>query len=147
MMAAAKPDVERLRALLVSRHRGVFVTIGRDGRPQLSNVDYTFSGELRVVRISTTVDRTKVRNIGRDARVSLHATTSEGSAWAVADGMAELSPVATSIDHPTVEQLIDVYRAIQGEHPDWEEYRAAMVADRRVVISVTISRLYGWFPS
>ncbi len=141
------PDVERLRALLLSRRPGVLVTIGGDGRPQLSNVDYTFSPEDGVVRISTTADRVKVRNIRRDARVSLYATTSDGGAWAVADGTAELSPVATSTDDPTVEQLIEVYRAIQGEHPDWQDYRAAMVADRRLVIHIAVSRLYGWMPA
>lgn len=142
-MSGAPSQLDRLRTLLVGRHRGVLVTIGPDGRPQLSNLDYVFSPEQAVLRISTTAGRVKVRNIARDARVSLHTTTSDGSAWVVADGLAELSPVAAATDDPAVEELIEVYRAIQGEHRDWADYRAAMVADRRLVIRIAVRRLYG----
>jgi hypothetical protein len=58
--------------------------------------------------------------------------------------VAQLSPVATAVDDATVEELVDVYRRIAGEHPNWDEYRAAMVADRRLVVRLPVERVYGW---
>jgi hypothetical protein len=63
--------------------------------------------------------------------------------WAVADGIADLTPVAADPHDATVEELVDVYRAIAGEHPDWDEYRAAMVKDQRLVIRLHAEHLYG----
>ena len=123
--------------------RGVLVTLKRDGRPQLSNVDYTADGGARTIRISTTADRAKVRNLQRDPRVSFYVTTDGGAAYAVAEGTAELSPTAAHPYDATVEELIDVYRGVQGEHPDWDDYRTAMVADRRLVVRVQVDRVYG----
>jgi hypothetical protein len=62
----------------------------------------------------------------------------------VAEGSALLTPIAAEPGDVTVEELIDVYRAVQGEHPDWDDYRAAMVADRRLVVRISVERLYGW---
>jgi PPOX class probable F420-dependent enzyme len=130
--------------LVRRRSRGVLATIKRDGRPQLSNVDYTYDDTARVIRISVTDGRAKVANLRRDPRASFHVTSDGGSAYAVAEGRAELSPVAADPHDGTVEELIEVYRAIQGEHPDWADYRAAMVADRRLVLRLHIERVYGW---
>ena len=130
--------------LLISEHRGVLVTIKRDGRPQLSNVDYTYDPATRVLRFSVTDGRAKTINLRRDPRASFHVTTAKGWSYAVAEGIAELSPVASDPADATVEELIDVYRAVQGEHPDWQEYRNAMVADRRLVIRLPVQRVYGW---
>src|ERR1700730_10253908 len=104
--------------LLRSRSRGVLATIRRDGRPQLSNVDYTYDGATGVIRVSVTDGRAKVANLRRDPRASFHVTTDGGGAYAVAEGRAELSPVAADPHDATVEELIEVYRAIRGEHPD-----------------------------
>ena len=61
----------------------------------------------------------------------------------MAEGTAALSPVAAEPHDDTVEELIEVYRAIGGEHPDWDDYRRAMVADRRLVLRIAVERVYG----
>ncbi|MFW6725138.1 PPOX class F420-dependent oxidoreductase, partial [Streptomyces sp. MAR4 CNY-716] len=136
-------DDARTRSLLAGRGRGVVVTLKKDGRPQLSNIDFTHDPATGVIRFSTTDDRAKVRNLRRDPRVSLHVTTADGGAYAVYEGTAALSAVAAAPDDEAVEELIDVYRAIQGEHPDWDEYRAAMVEDRRLVVRFDVDHSYG----
>lgn len=145
-MTAPRPDRDPLQALLARCHRGVLATIGRTGVPHLSTIDYTYSPEAALLRMSTTAGRAKLRNIDRDPRVSFHAGTPNGGAYVVAEGIAATSPIATAIGDPTVEELIDVYRLIQGEHPDWQDYRTAMVTDHRLLIRVTPTRLYGWIP-
>ena len=133
---------QQLWGLIGSTGRGVLVTLKRDGRPQLSNVDYVAADGR--IRLSTTADRAKVANLRRDPRASFYVSSAGGVSYAVAEGTAELSPVAHAIDDPTVEELIDVYRGVQGEHPDWDDYRAAMVRDGRLVLTVAVTRLYGW---
>ncbi|MEV4541598.1 PPOX class F420-dependent oxidoreductase [Micromonospora echinaurantiaca] len=134
----------RLWELFGERGRGVLVTLRRDGRPQLSNVDYL--AEPGLIRCSTTAGRAKVRNLLRDPRVSFHVTTADGGAYAVAEGTALLTPPAAAPDDATVEELVEVYRRIRGEHPDWADYRAAMVADGRLVLRLAVDRVYGWRP-
>lgn len=137
-------DENALLDLLNSGHRGVLVTTKRDGRAQLSNVDYTYDPATRVLRFSVTDGRAKTVNLRRDPRASFHVTTAQGWSYAVAEGIAELSPVASDPADATVEELIDVFRAIRGEHPDWLEYRNAMVTDRRLVLRLPVQRAYGW---
>ncbi|GAA2072755.1 PPOX class F420-dependent oxidoreductase [Actinomadura alba] len=134
---------DALLSLLSSRHQGVLVTLKSDGRPQLSNVVYAFDEPARLIRVSVTDDRAKTRNLRRDPRASLHVTTEKFWPYAVAEGDAELSPVATHVDDATVDELVELYRAIQGEHPDWDEYRAAMTAERRLVLRLSVDRVYG----
>jgi PPOX class probable F420-dependent enzyme len=133
-----------LLELLSSGHRGVLVTIKRDGRPQLSNVDYAYDEAARVLRISTTDDTAKTANLRRDPRASFHVSVPGGWSYAVVEGVAELSPIAAERSDATVEELIEVFREVQGEHPDWEEYRDAMVTDRRLVLRLPVQRVYGW---
>jgi PPOX class probable F420-dependent enzyme len=132
--------------LLQGRNRGVLVTLKRDGRPQMSNVGFAYNADTRVIRISVTDTRAKTRNLRRDPRASFLVTTPDLGAYLVVEGTVELTPVAAEEHDDTVEELIDLYRAIRGEHPDWDEYRAAMVADRRLVIHLPIERTYGWSP-
>jgi PPOX class probable F420-dependent enzyme len=139
-------SVDPLRGLLTSRDIGVLATIKRDGRPQLSNVSYTYDSATDVIRISVTDDRAKVRNLRRDPRASFHVATQAGWAYTVAEGIAELSPVAGDPHDAVVEELVEVFRLVQGEHPDWDEYRAAMVADRRLVLRIPIEHVYGMPP-
>jgi hypothetical protein len=61
----------------------------------------------------------------------------------VLDGEAALSPVAQAVDDPVVDELVEMYRLAQGEHPDWDEYRQAMVSDRRVVLTLSATNAYG----
>jgi len=133
----------RFRDLLRQRNEGILVTLRRDGRPQLSNVNYAFDPAGPVIRISTTDDRAKVRNLRRDPHASFHVSSPDFWRYAVAEGVAELSPVAGAPHDPTVEELIDLYRAVQGEHPDWADYRAAMVRDRRLVVRLHAVHAYG----
>jgi PPOX class probable F420-dependent enzyme len=134
---------ERLLALLADHHGGVVTTLKRDGRPQLSNVSYTYDPERRLIRASITDDRAKTRNLRRDPRVSFYVSAANFRSYVVAEGDAELTPVAKSPDDATVDELIEVYRAIAGDHPDWDEYRQAMVDDGRLVLRIPVSKVYG----
>jgi PPOX class probable F420-dependent enzyme len=130
--------------LLADRHQGVLVTLKRDGRPQLSNVAYAYDPDERIIRISVTDDRVKTRNLRRDPRASFYVDAPDHGGYLVAEGEAELSPVAAAPDDGTVEELIRVYREVLGEHPDWADFRAAMVHDRRLVIRIPVTRTYGY---
>jgi PPOX class probable F420-dependent enzyme len=132
-----------LTRLLADTHHGILVTLRPNGRPQLSNVSHTYDPETRLVRVSVTDTRVKVRNVRRDPRASFHVTSRDFWRWAVGDGSAELTPVATDPGDATVEELIEIYRAIAGEHPDWDDFRRAMVADRRLVLRLRVERIYG----
>ncbi|TCC26471.1 PPOX class F420-dependent oxidoreductase [Kribbella speibonae] len=120
---------------------GVLVTIKRDGRPQLSNVTYVFDGTR--VRVSLTDGRAKTRNLRRDPRASLYVDGPRGRSYVVLEGKADLSPVAAAPDDAVVEDLVDYYRTASGEHPDWDEYRAVMVQDKRLMFSMTVEHAYG----
>jgi PPOX class probable F420-dependent enzyme len=127
----------------VRRHnQGVIATLKRDGRPQLSNITYYVDAD-GAVRISVTADRAKTRNLQRDARASLHVTAGDFWSYCVVEGDASLSPVAADPHDATADALVEYYRALAGEHPDWEDYRRAMVADRRLVLTLTPTHVYG----
>lgn len=121
---------------------GMLATIKRDGRPQLSKVVYAFDADERVFTVSVTDDRAKTRNLRRDPRASICVSTAQYS-YAVAEGAAQLSPVATEPHDHTVEALVELYRQLSGEHADWDDYRAAMVKDKRVVLRLRADRFYG----
>ncbi len=129
-----------------TRQQGVLVTIKRDGRPQLSNITYSV-GDDGVIRISVTASRAKTANARRDERVSLHVTRDDFYAYAVIEGRAEVTPVASDPHDATVEELIGYYRAVAGEHPDWDDYRRVMVADGRLVLRIHPERAYGMLPT
>ena len=125
-----------------AQRRCVLVTIKADGRPQTSNV-FQWTDADGVVRVSLTDDRAKTRNLRRDPRVSLHVTAEDFWSYVVLEGEADLSPVAADPGDATCDELVAYYRALQGEHPDWDEYRAAMVADRRLVLRLRPTYAYG----
>jgi PPOX class probable F420-dependent enzyme len=130
--------------LLGSRGSGVLSTIKKDGRPQLSIVGYAFDPEQSLVRVSLTDGRAKTANLRRDPRCSLLVTTPQFRPWITLEGTARLTPPAADPHDATVEALIDQYRAVAGEHPDWDDYRSAMVKDRRLVLSFTVDHVYGF---
>ncbi|MFF1407873.1 PPOX class F420-dependent oxidoreductase [Streptomyces sp. NPDC058294] len=134
---------DALLALLSEGHGGVLVTLRRDGRPQLSNVSHAYDPDERVIRISVTDDRAKTRNLRRDPRASYHVTSADRWAYTVAEGTAELTSVAADTHDATVEELVRLYRDVIGEHPDWDDFRAAMVRDRRLVVRLRVERAYG----
>jgi PPOX class probable F420-dependent enzyme len=137
---------DKLLALIADNALGVLATIKRDGRPQLSNVTYHFDPRALAIEISITEARAKTRNLRRDPRASLLVSSDDGWSYAVAEGDAVLSPPAGAPDDDTVESLVSLYRRIAGEHPDWEEYRRAMVVDRRVLLRLPVGHLYGMPP-
>ena len=129
--------------LLGDRGRGTLATIKKSGRPQLSVINYAFDAAEQVIRVSLTDTRAKTHNIRRDPRVSLMVQP-ETYKYAVYEGDAELSAVTESPDDAAAEELVDLYRAAAGqEHPDWDEYRAAMVADKRLVLRIRVTHTYG----
>jgi PPOX class probable F420-dependent enzyme len=136
-------DDTALYDLIGSQRNGVLATLKRDGRPQLSTVSHHFDADTRTLLVSITETRAKTKNMRRDPRVSYHVSSENGWSYAVAEGTAELSPVAAAPDDAAVEALIGLYRKVAGEHPNWDEYRAAMVADQRLVLTLHIDRVYG----
>ena len=124
-----------------SHRNGVLVTQKRNGRPQLSNIVYAVVGD--VIKVSITAERAKYTNLVRDPRASLYVSRDDFWAYAVIEGDVELSAVATRPDEPAVDELIEVYRAVAGEHPDWDDYRRSMVSDKRVVVRLTPTYAYG----
>jgi PPOX class probable F420-dependent enzyme len=122
---------------------GVLATIKRDGRPQLSNVGYAYDPATQLIRVSVTDDRAKTRNLRADPRVTLHVTSKDFWTWVAVEGTAELTPVAADPHDSTVEDLVAYYRGAVGEHPNWDEYRAAMVAERRLVVRFRPEHTYG----
>ncbi|MFI6493386.1 PPOX class F420-dependent oxidoreductase [Streptomyces sp. NPDC050564] len=134
---------DALLKLLSEYKGGVLVTLKKDGRPQLSNVSHAYDPDERIVRVSLTDDRAKTRNLRRDPRASYHVTSEDRWAYTVAEGTAELTPVAEDPHDETVEELIRLYRDVLGEHPDWDDYRATMVRDRRLVLRLHVDRAYG----
>ncbi|MEI7914712.1 MAG: PPOX class F420-dependent oxidoreductase [Mycobacteriaceae bacterium] len=137
---------DKLLALIADNSLGVLATIKRDGRPQLSNVTYHFDPRTLTVEISITEARAKTRNLRRDPRASLLVSSDDGWSYAVAEGDAELSAPAGAADDHTVDDLVELYKKVAGEHPDWDDYRRAMVIDRRVLMRLGIRHLYGMPP-
>jgi PPOX class probable F420-dependent enzyme len=119
-------------AFLHANHRSVLVTRKRNGDPQLSPVVHGVDDKGRVV-ISTREPAYKVRNLRRDPRASLLGLN-DGffGKWVQVDGSVELISLPDAM-----EPLVELYRQISGEHPDWDDYRAAMVRDQRLIIAIT----------
>ena len=140
MSAAVDP---RMLAFVATQHAGVLATLKRDGRPQLSNLFYAWDDEQQLARISVTADRAKTRNLQADPRATLHVTSADFWTWVAVEGTAELTPVAADPQDATVEELVGYYRALSGEHEDWDAYRAAMVTDRRLVVRLQPEHAYG----
>lgn len=134
---------DALLKLLSEYKGGVLVTLKKDGRPQLSNVSHVYYPDEKIIRVSLTDDRAKTRNLRRDPRASYHVTSADRWAYTVVEGTAELTPVARDPHDETVEELVRVYRDVLGEHPDWDDYRAAMVRDARLVLRLHVERAYG----
>ncbi|MFC5924684.1 PPOX class F420-dependent oxidoreductase [Micromonospora vulcania] len=126
-------DRDALLDFIRPRHRVVLMTTRADGRPQSSPVSAGVDGQGRLV-VSTYPERAKVANIRRDPRVSACVLSDDwNGAWVQLDGTAEV------LDLPeALEPLVEYFRSISGEHPDWDDYRAAMVRQGKSLIRVTI---------
>jgi PPOX class probable F420-dependent enzyme len=135
---ADRVDRDALLEFLRPRHQAVLLTRRRDGGSQLSPVTCGVDAEGRIV-VSTYPQRAKVTNARRDPAVSLCVLSPDwNDAWVQVDGEAEV------LDLPdALEPLVEYYRSISGEHPDWDEYRAAMTRQGKSLLRITISR---WGP-
>ncbi|MFJ2216636.1 PPOX class F420-dependent oxidoreductase [Streptomyces sp. NPDC101062] len=131
-------DLAGLLEFVRPRHRAILLTTRADGRPQGSPLSCGVDDSGRIV-VSTYPERAKTRNAKRDERVSVIVLSDDWNGpWVQVDGTAEV------IDCPeSVEPLVEYYRNIAGEHPDWDEYRAAMVKQGKSIIRVTPER---WSP-
>ena len=129
-------DIDAARAFMLDNHRGVLATRRADGRPQLSPITHVVDDDGRVV-ISSRETAVKVKNLRRDPAASL-CVLNDGffGDWCQVDGTAEIVALPEAMG-----LLVDYYRRAAGEHPDWDEYRAAMERDRRVAIRITIERV------
>jgi PPOX class probable F420-dependent enzyme len=125
-----------------SHRRSVLVTMRGDGLPQLSNVLH-WVDEAGVVRISTTAHRAKYANLRRNPWAAIHVTQDDFWRYAVLEGPVEVTDPAASTDDAVVDELVAYYQGANGEHDDWDDYRAAMVRERRAVVRLRPSRAYG----
>jgi PPOX class probable F420-dependent enzyme len=121
---------------------GILIALKSDGRPQSSNIAYVV-GDDGVIRISVTNGRAKTSNLRRDPRASLHVNRDDFWAYAVIEADVTLTPVADSVDDATVDQLVEYYRAVAGEHDNWPEYRKTMVDDGRLLLELHPTHAYG----
>ncbi|MFD7982896.1 PPOX class F420-dependent oxidoreductase [Kitasatospora indigofera] len=131
------------RTLLGESRLGVLATIKSDGRPQLSPVMPFYDRQAEVLYVSMTEGRAKTANLRRDPRAALEVTSPDGRSWATAEGEVTLTGPGADPYGPEVEALVSYYRTAAGEHPDWDEYRAVMVADRRVLMTMKVDHVYG----
>jgi PPOX class probable F420-dependent enzyme len=140
--------VERkeLETFIRPRHQGVLLTTRQDGRPQASLVTMGLDTDGRIV-VSSYPERAKVHNIRSSPHTSMVVMSDDfGGEWVQVDGTAEI------VDLPdAVEPLVEYFRVISGEHPDWDEYREAMVAQSKCLVRLTLERwgpiAKGGFPS
>ncbi|MEW9529060.1 PPOX class F420-dependent oxidoreductase [Microbispora sp. NPDC049125] len=128
-------DLDKAREFVKDNHRAVMLTFHPDGRPQMSPVTVGCDEDGYVV-ISTRETAVKTRNLRADPRVFLTVMT-DGfyGPWVQIEGRAQIVSLPEAMDH-----LVRYYRDISGEHPDWDDYRAAMVRDQRVIIRVEPTR-------
>jgi PPOX class probable F420-dependent enzyme len=128
-------DVGRATSFISSNPRAVLATIRADGRPQLSPVVAAVDAD-GLVLISTRETAIKAKNLARDPRASLCVLNDRFfGEWVQAEGNAELIYLPEAL--PILE---DYYRRISGEHPDWDDYRAAMRREKRLIIRIAIDR-------
>jgi PPOX class probable F420-dependent enzyme len=128
-------DVAAAQDFIRNNHHAVMATFRKDGRPALSPVLVALDPEGRVI-VSTRETAMKVKHLRRDPRISI-SVFPDGfyGDWVQADGTAEVVPLPEAM-----EPLVTYYRSISGEHPDWDDYRAAMVRDKRVLVRFRIER-------
>ncbi len=141
-LVARRMEVSDALDFVRDKRNGILIALKSDGRPQSSNIAFVL-GDDDVIRISVTDGRAKTANLRRDPRASLHVNRDDFWAYVVIEAEVTMLPVAESPDDATVDALVEYYRAVAGEHDDWEEYRWAMVSDRRLLLELRPTRAYG----
>ncbi len=135
-------DISDALDFIRDKRNGMLIALKSDGRPQSSNIAYAVGAD-DVIRISVTDGRAKTANLRRDPRASLHVNRDDFWAYAVIEADVTMLPVAQSPDDATVDALVEYYRTVVGEHDDWDEYRQAMVDDRRLLLELHPTHAYG----
>lgn len=135
-------DIDQALAAARDRNQSILTTLKRDGHPQLSNVVHGV-GEDGLIRVSTTADRAKCANLRRTPWAALHVNGADFWSYAVLEADVALSAVSAEPGDEVVDELVTLYRTVSGEHDDWDDYRAAMVRERRVVVRLTPTHAYG----
>lgn len=136
------PGQDELWDLVTGNRQGVLATIKADGAPQLSNVLYVADPATRIVRVSTTADRAKGRNLARDPRAALHVSGEDFWNYAVAEGPVTLSEVAEVPGDDAIEELLEVHSSFYGEI-DRAAFDEEMIAHQRLVVRLQVTHLYG----
>ena len=137
---ATNTDVSRteLEDFVRARHKAVLLTTRSDGGPQASPVTCGLDGEGRIL-VSSYPERAKVHNARRNPDVSVVVLSDDfGGAWVQVDGTVEVLDLPEALD-----DLVEYFRVISGEHPDWDEYREAMVRQGKSLLRITPTR---WSP-
>ncbi|MGO8863047.1 MAG: PPOX class F420-dependent oxidoreductase [Acidimicrobiales bacterium] len=135
------PTAEELWRLVVEGRDGVLATINGDGTPHLSNIYYLADQASRTIRISTTTDRAKGRNLRRDPRAALHVSGADFVHFAVAQGAVTLA-IAQEPGDAATDELFEVHRAL-GAASDRSGFDQEMLANHRMVVRLSVDRLYG----
>ena len=129
-------DADAARDFIRKNHHAVLATYRADGSPQMSPVAADVDPDGMIV-VSTRETAMKTKNLRRDARASLCVLNDEWyGQWVQADGRATIVSLPEAM-----EGLVEYYRRVAGEHPDWDDYRAAMERERRVLLRITIDRV------
>ncbi|MDX1686831.1 MAG: PPOX class F420-dependent oxidoreductase [Candidatus Promineifilaceae bacterium] len=126
-------EIDEAREFLRQHHHGVLMTYRQDGRPQMSPILVGVNEQGQAI-VSTRETAYKVKNLRRDNRTSICVFTDEFFGdWIQIDGRAHILSLPEAL-----EPLVDYYRRVVGEHPDWEEYRQAMFDEQRVLLQIDI---------
>ena len=128
-------EISEALEFIKANHRGVIATTRADGRTAMSPIACDVDADGRVV-VSTRETAMKVKHIERDPHVAI-CVLNDGffGQWVQVEGTAEIVHLPEAM-----EGLVEYYRRVSGEHPDWDDYRAAMVRDRRVLVRITVTR-------
>ena len=135
-------EIQQALDAVRANRQAILTTIKHDGRPQLSNV-LAAVGDDGLIRVSTTADRAKYVNLVRTPWAAIHVNGSDFWSYAVLEGDVTTSAVVADPHDEAAEELVELYRSLAGEHEDWDDYRAALVRDQRVVVRVAPTHAYG----
>jgi PPOX class probable F420-dependent enzyme len=138
----SEPLDERLLGLIAGSREGVLATLAADGRPQLSNVLYAWDPAERIVRISTTSDRAKGRNVRRDPRAALHVSGDHFWQYVVAEGAVTTTADAAEPGDEASRELLAVHSFFYGDLRE-DDFYQQMIAARRLIVRLHVRRIYG----
>ncbi|MFT6803888.1 MAG: PPOX class probable F420-dependent enzyme [Nitriliruptoraceae bacterium] len=134
-------QIDDARRFVQGRTSGALAVVDGDGYPHVSQVAFVWDHDM--IRISVTQGRVKTRLLRAHPKATLHVLGDDVWHWVSLVGDVTLSAIATSPDDPTCDELLRTYEAVAGAHDDPDEFRAAMVADHRVVLRLDVQQVYG----